>query len=67
MCWGDIISLVNKDMGSSVNHCLQLKYFPIYSISQPMLQTDVRAVCFGNLVDTNIKQICAAIHPPQGI
>lgn len=54
-------------MGSSVNHCLQLKYFPIYSIFQSMPQTDVRAVCFGNLVDTNIKQICAAVHPPQGM
>lgn len=32
-----------------------------------MLKTDVRAACFGNLMDINIKQICAAIHPPQGI
>ena len=54
-------------MGSFVNHCLQLKDFPIYSIFRSILQTDVHAVCFGNLVDTNIKQICAAIHCPQGI
>lgn len=54
-------------MGSCMKHCSQLKYFPICSIFQLMLWTDVRAVCFGNLVDINIKQIYAAIHPPQGI